>query len=449
MQTFNLSRILLTLALCCAIITPAAAQQEKQEKEEQELPTEPRNGEQLLDKVVVIVNEDVILLSELQHTLETVKKRIHSQNIKMPPEKELINHVLEHMIVEKLQLAQAERNGLVIDDLTLNATLKAIASEQKLSLEQYRQKMEKDGLAWQEYREDLRKQLVLDRYSGAVVNNSVVVSEQEIDDYLAGMQGHNDDIQYRVSHIQISIPEAARPEEIQASEKKAEQVYQRLLKGEDFAQLAITNSDARDALEGGDLGWNRLSELPSIFTKPLATLKPGEFSRPMRSPRGFHILMLHETKGVKRHVIKQVHARHILMKPNALASDDQTHDKIADLRNQIQQGADFSKLAMQFSEDPGSKDKGGDLGWNETSIYAPQFETVVNSLPLNKISEPFKTDYGWHIVQVLGWRDYDDTVEYQREQAHRAIYRRKAAIEEEMWLRRLRSEAYVDYRMQI
>jgi len=277
----------------------------------------------------------------------------------------------------------------------------------------------------------------------------VVVSEQEIDDFLAGMQGRNDDIQYLVSHIQISIPEAAHPEEIQASEKKAEEVYQRLLKGEDFAQLAITNSDARDALEGGDLGWNRLSELPSVFTKPLATLKPGEFSRPVRSPRGFHILKLHETKGVKRHVIKQAHVRHILMKPNARASDDQVHDKIGDLRSQIQQGTDFAKLAMQFSEDPGSKDKGGDLGWNEPSIFARQFENVVNTLPLNKTSEPFKTDYGWHIIQVLGWRDYDNTVEYQREQAHRAIYRRKAAIEEEMWLRRLRSEAYIDYRMHI
>jgi peptidyl-prolyl cis-trans isomerase SurA len=290
---------------------------------------------------------------------------------------------------------------------------------------------------------------VLDRYVNAVVNNNVVVSEQEIDDYLASMQGLNDNTEYLVSHIQISFPEAARPEDIQAAEKKADEIYQKLRNGGDFTQLAIANSDAHDALDGGDLGWNKLSELPSVFTKPLTALKPGEYSRPVRSPRGFHILKLHETKGVKRHVTKQVLARHILMKPNALADDNQVHDKIAELRKQIQQGGDFAKLAMQYSEDPGSKDKGGDLGWNEPSMYAEQFEKVVSTLPLNRISEPFKTDFGWHIVQVQGWRDYDDTSEFQREQARRIIYRRKAAIEEEMWLRRLRSEAYIDYRMKI
>jgi peptidyl-prolyl cis-trans isomerase SurA len=441
MQIFNFRRSLLTLATLCAITaatatTPAQAQDRQDE-------------EQLLDQIVVIVNEDVILLSELRQTLDIVKKRIRSQNIQPPSEKELIEQVLEHMIVEKLQLAHARRSGMVIDDLTLNAALRNIAAEQKLSLEQLRQRLENEGIDYLEYREDLRKQIILERYSSAVVNSAVVVSEQEIDDFLANMQGRNDSIQYQVSHIQIAIPEAARPEDIQAAEKRAEDLYRKLQAGENFAQLAVAHSDARDALQGGDLGWNRLSELPGAFTKPLTTLKPGEYTRPVRSPRGFHILKLHDTKGVKRHVIQQVRARHILMKPNALTSDDQVRGKIADLRKQIEGGADFAKLAAQYSEDPGSKDKGGDLGWNEPKVFTPQFAKVVSSLPAGRISEPFKSEYGWHIVQVQEWRDYDNTSEYQREQAYRAIFRRKAAIEEEMWMRRLRNEAYIDHRMQI
>jgi peptidyl-prolyl cis-trans isomerase SurA len=438
MQIFNPTRILAPLALCCAIAAaPAHAQKAR---------TQDPN-EQLLDQIVVIVNEDVILLSELNRTLDQAKKNIRSQNIRLPAEKILIKQVLDHMILEKLQLAHADRSGLVIDDLTLNATLKSIADKEGLSLEQYKSKLERQGINYVEYREDLRKEIILGRFSNAVVNNAVVVSEQEIDDYLANTQGHNDNIQYLASHIQVSIPESARPEDIQTAEKEAEELYKKLQAGEDFAQLAVSNSDARDALKGGDLGWNKLSELPSVYTKPLATLKPGQYSRPIRSPRGFHIVMLHDTKGVKRHVIKQVHARHILMKPNTLTSDEQVRAKMSDLRAQLAKGGDFAKLAAEFSEDPANKDKGGDLGWAQPKEYTPQFAQVISSLPQNKVSEPFKTEFGWHIVEVLGRRDYDNTGEYQREQAYRTIFARKGAIEEEMWLRRLRSEAYVDYRM--
>ncbi|HEY3488206.1 MAG TPA: peptidylprolyl isomerase [Gammaproteobacteria bacterium] len=406
-------------------------------------------AEKLLDQIVVVVNNDAILLSELERTMDTIKKRIRSQKINPPPEKELRKQVLDHMILEKLQLDQAERNGIVIDDLTLNATLKNIIAAENLSLEQFKKKLEATGIDYVEYREDLRRQIIIDRLNNAVVNSFVVTSEQEIDDYLANAQGQNENIEYLVSHIQVSIPESARPEDIQTAEKEAEDIFKKLQAGGDFAQLAVSYSDARDALDGGDLGWNRLSELPSAFTKTIGTLKPGEYSRPLRSARGFHILLLHDTKGVKRHVIEQVHARHILMKANTLTSDEQVHAKISELRKQLLQGADFAKLAAEFSEDPGSKDKAGDLGWAEPRSFVGQFMQVITTLPVNKLSEPFKTEYGWHIVQVLGRRNYDNTREYQREQARHAIFRRKAAIEQEMWLRRLRSEAYIDYRIDI
>jgi peptidyl-prolyl cis-trans isomerase SurA len=438
MQIFNAKKILPLLALCCVIASaPLQAQKDR----------EQNPNEQLLDQIVVIVNDDVVLLSELNRTLDQVKKSIRSQNIQLPPEKILIKQVLDHMIVEKLQLAHAERSGMVIDDLALNAQVKKMAQKENLSLEQYKNKLEREGVNYVEFREDLRKEIILARFANAVVDNAVVVSDQEIDDYLANMQGQNDNIQYLASHIQVSIPESARPEDIQIAEKEANELYEKLRGGADFAQLAVSHSDARDALKGGDLGWNKLSDLPSVFTKPLSTLKPGEFSRPIRSPRGFHILKLHDTKGVKRHVIKQVHARHILMKPNTLTTDDEVREKLSDLRRQLAKGAKFDKLAAEFSEDPGSKDKGGDLGWAETDAYVPQFAGVLDSLPLNKLSEPFKTEYGWHIAEVLGRRDYDNTGEYQREQAYRIIHARKGAIEEEMWMRRLRSEAYIDYRM--
>jgi peptidyl-prolyl cis-trans isomerase SurA len=438
MQIFNATRILPTLALCCAVASaPLHAQKDK----------ERNSNEQLLDQIVVIVNEDVVLLSELNRTLDQAKKSIRAQNIQLPPEKILIKQVLDHMILQKLQLAHAKRSGVVIDDLALNAAMKNIAEREGLSLEQYKRKLEKEGADYVEFREDLRNEIMLSRFANAVIDNAVVVSEQEIDDYLANTQGHNDNIQYLVSHIQVSIPESARPEDIQTAEKEAEELHQKLQGGADFAQLAVSDSDARDALKGGDLGWNKLSDLPGVFTKPLATLKPGQYSRPIRSPRGFHILMLHDTKGVKRHVIKQVHARHILMKPNTLTSDEQVRDKMSDLRKQLAKGADFAKLAAEYSEDPSNKDKGGDLGWAEPHGFVRQFADVITSMPLNKISEPFKTEFGWHIVEVLGRRDYDNTAEYQREQAYRIIHARKGAIEEEMWLRRLRGEAYVDYRM--
>ncbi len=438
MQIFNANRILPALALCCAIASPPLHAQKDKER---------NPNEQLLDQIVVIVNDDVVLLSELNRTLDQAKRSIRAQNIELPPEKVLIKQVLDHMILEKLQLAHAERSGMVIDDLALNAQVKKMAQKENLSLEQYKNKLERQGIDYVEFREDLRKEIILARFANAVIDNAVVVSDQEIDDYLANVQGLNDNTQYLASHIQVSIPESARPEDIQIAEKEAEELYQKLRGGADFAQLAVSHSDARDALKGGDLGWNKLSELPSVFTKPLATLKPGEYTRPIRSPRGFHILKLYDTKGVKRHVIKQVHARHILMKPNTLINDQQVREKLSDLRRQLANGADFKKLAAEFSEDPTNKDKGGDLGWNESDVFVQQFSDVLDSLPLNKLSEPFKTEYGWHIAEVLGRRDYDNTSEYQREQAYRIIHARKGAIEEEMWLRRLRSEAYIDYRM--
>lgn len=402
--------------------------------------------EQYLDGIAAVVNEGVVLESELNDEYNNIVQYIRANKIEMPPVNVLKKQVLDRLIVEHLQLQEAEKYGLEVDDTTLNEALRQIADRNNLSLEEFRKTLLKEGKDYLEYRENVRKEITLNQLTQSVINSRVVVSEAEVDDYLANSQDANDS-EYLISQIQISIPEAATSDVIKNAEEKANAIFEKLRGGADFAQLAIAESDGRNALEGGDLGWNRLNALPARFTKEILEMKVGDYSRPIRSPRGFHILLLRDTKGIQRHVIKQVNARHILIKPNTLLTDEQARKKLAGIRQQILDGADFAKLAEENSDDPGSAAKGGELDWAEPRAYVAQFQHVVETLPLHKISEPFKTQHGWHIVEVLGRRDYDATIEYQRWQARQDIYKRKAAVEEELWVRRLRDEAYVEYRI--
>jgi peptidyl-prolyl cis-trans isomerase SurA len=402
--------------------------------------------EQHLDGIVAVVNEGVVLESELNEEYNNIVQYIRANKIEMPPANVLKKQVLDKLIVEHLQLQEAEKYGLQVDDTTLNEALRQIADRNNMSLDEFRKTLLKVGKDYLEYRENVRKEITLNQLTQSVINSRVVVSEAEVDDYLANSQSANDS-EYLISQIQISIPEAATSDVIKKSEERANAIFEKLRSGGDFAQLAIAESDGRNALEGGDLGWNRLNALPTRFAKQILEMKVGDFSRPIRSPRGFHILLLRDTKGIQRHVIKQVKARHILIKPNTLLTDEQARQKLAGIRRQILDGADFAKLAEENSDDPGSAAKGGELDWAEPWAYVAQFQHVVETLPLHKISEPFKTEHGWHIVEVLGRRDYDATVEYQRWQARQDIYKRKAAVEEELWVRRLRDEAYVEYRL--
>ncbi|HEX7025754.1 MAG TPA: peptidylprolyl isomerase [Gammaproteobacteria bacterium] len=404
------------------------------------------HAQQTLDRIVAVVNEGIVLESELQDEYTDLVQYLSANKIEMPPAEVLKKQLLDKLIIEHLQLQEADRYGLEVDDTTLNNALRQIAERNNLSLDEFRRELLKDGKDYLEYREQVRKEITLNQLTQSFVNSRVVVSEAEIDDYLANSQNASGS-EYLVSQIQISLPEAATSEVIQKAQEKANAIFEKLRGGADFAQLAVSESDGRNALEGGDLGWNRLSALPSRFSKEILELKVGEFSRPIRSPRGFHILLLRDTKGIERHLVKQVRARHILIAPNTLLSDEQVRLKLLDLRKQILDGADFAKLAEEHSEDPGSAAKGGELDWAEPRVYVPQFQRVVETLPLNKISEPFRTEHGWHIVEVLGRRDYDATIEYQRWQARQDIHKRKAAVEEELWIRRLRDEAYIEYRL--
>ncbi len=400
-----------------------------------------------LDGIAAVVDDGIVLQSELNEKLNDIKAQLRAENIELPPEELLQKQVLERLIIMHLQLQQAEQRGIKIDDISLNKTLRQMATKNGISLEQFRQELIKNGINYLQYREDLRKDIIIKRLTRSVVNRRVVISEQEIEDYLANAENINQNSEYLISHIEVSIPEAANPEKIQNAEKKINNVYAQLKEGADFAALAIAESDGRRALDGGDLGWRKLNQLPSLFAKEIRNLKTGKFSKPIRTPRGFHIILLRDTKGIKQYMVKQVHAQHILMTTNTLLDDEKVRAKLSEIRQQVIENTDFGELAKKHSEDISSATNGGDLGWTEPGAYVDEFRKIIETLPINRISEPFKTRYGWHIVKVLGRRDYDKTVEYRQEQARRNLFKRKAAIEEELWIRRLRDQAYVEYRL--
>lgn len=401
----------------------------------------------LVDKIVAVVNENVVLLSELENQTLFFKNQLTERNIPLPPDATLQKQVLERLIIEQLQLEEAESRGIQVDDVMLNAAVKQMAGQNQMTLEEFRQRLLSEGHDYIQFREELRKDIMINQVRQRAVSSRILISDQEVDDYLRNEKiAGEENIQFLVSHIMISIPEAANPEVIEKARKRAEKVYNDLQAGQDFARLAITESEGHDALDGGSLGWRQLNQLPSIFAKTVATLKKGDFSKSIRSPSGFHILKLEDKKGENRHITPQVHARHILIIPNAVVSEDDARKKLNDLRERILQGENFAELAKVHSEDPGSAVNNGNLGWSTPDVYVPQFRKIVETLPINKISEPFKSDYGWHIAEVLGRREHDDTDEYRRNLARRYIFERKAAEEEELWIRRLRDEAYIDYR---
>jgi peptidyl-prolyl cis-trans isomerase SurA len=295
----------------------------------------------------------------------------------------------------------------------------------------------------------MRKELTLTLLRQRDVIQRISVTPREIDQYLDKQKNAPEQSgEYNVSHILIAVQQTASPDQLEAADKKAEDVYKRAQSGEDFAKLAVAYSNSQTALDGGALGWRKGSELPTFLTDVIAKLKPGEVSKPLRTPTGYHIVRLNEVRGTNQQVIvEQVHARHILMKPNELQDDATVKQKLNAIRDRILKGEDFAGLAKTTSEDPGSANDGGDLGWFAPGQYVPELDDAVSKLKDNEISEPFRTQFGWHIVQVLGRREFDSTDELKRRHAAEAIRASHADEETELWMRRLRDEAYVEYKL--
>jgi peptidyl-prolyl cis-trans isomerase SurA len=402
-----------------------------------------------LNRVVAVVNDDVVTAQELEARTNLVLQQVTKGNTPAPPREVITRQVLERLILERIQLKLAAEAGLRVEDEAVNQVIANIAAENRLAPEQFRQVLARDGVDYTEFREDIRKEILISRLRARHVNNRVNVTPQEVDTYLASAAARTDlQKEFRLAHILIAVPEAPNPEQIQLARDKAARVLAQLRLGADFRQMAITHSDGQQALEGGDLGWRKGGQLPTLFADAALRMSEGEISDLIRSPSGFHIIQLLGVRGEEKRIIKQVHARHILIRPNEITSDAEARARLERLRQRILSGDDFAQIARVHSEDKGSGANGGDLGWAGPGQMVPEFEEMMYKTPIGQISEPFRSQFGWHIVQPLEMRDHDNTEEYRRARASEALRQRKLEEETESWLRQIRDEAYVEYRLE-
>jgi len=402
----------------------------------------------LLDRIAAVVNEGVVLNSQLDEQVAEITERLRQQQTELPPPNVLRKQVLERLVMEEIQLQRAERVGVQVSDDMLNSAVADVAKRNKINFADLPQALAAQGIDYRTFRDEIRKEMTIQLLQQRDVIARINVSPRELDQFMAKQQNAPDaNAEYNVSHILISVAVSASPEQIESRAARAREVYEKAKGGEDFAQLAIAYSDSSTNIEGGSLGWRRGSQLPSIAADQIAKLKPGEVSEPVRTPSGFHIFKLNEMRGgVQQTVQDQVHARHILLKTSELQDDQTAEQKLAAIRERIEKGEDFATIAAATSQDPGSAAEGGDLGWAGPGSFVPEFEKQVDALQVNEISQPFKTPYGWHIVQLLGRRQYDVTDDVRRNRAFAELRQSKAEEETELWLRRLRDEAFVDYR---
>lgn len=402
----------------------------------------------LLDRIAAVVNDGVVLKSELDSQLDSVTRRLEEQKVELPPPSVLRQQVLERLVLQEIQTQRAAKIGLTIPDEQLNGALQEIATRNKIPFDQLPSALAAQGIDYKQYREAMRKEMILSTLRQRDVIAHINVSPRELDQYLARKKNEATNDEFNVSHILLSLPAAATPQQIAEIEKKAQSITARARGGEDFGQLAIANSNSQTALDGGQLGWRKGSQMPQFILDLVTHMKPGEVSNPVRTPSGFHIVKLNERRGGEAQVIvNQIHVRHILMKPNELDDDETVRQKLMKIRDRILKGEDFAGIASTTSEDPGSAPDGGDLGWTGPGTFVPEFDKAIADLKPNEISMPFKTRYGWHIVQMLGTRTYDSTDDMRRQRAYAAIRESKADEETELWLRRLRDEAFVELKM--
>jgi peptidyl-prolyl cis-trans isomerase SurA len=407
----------------------------------------PAAAVQPLDRIVAVVNDDVVLASELEQEVKNVTVQLQQRDTPLPDDQVLTRQVLERLIMQRLQLAVAERSGIRVDDATLNAAVQRIAEQNRLSLSEFRAALEQEGLDYGEFREGLRKEILLARLHQRQAEQQVSLSPQEIDEYLAS-QGAGAAVEYLVGHILIALPEGASGEQVRRAREQAEDVRRKLAAGGDLAQLAAVHSDSATALEGGSLGWRSRGELPTLFADQVPRLEVGQTGEIVQGAGGFHIVQLLDRRSADRAVVTQTHVRHILIRPDAVVSDQDARLRLDSLRRRIQGGAPFAELARANSDDKASAAQGGDLGWAAPGTFVPSFEQAMAKLAPGEISEPFQTRYGWHIVQVLERRERDATDELRRAKAAEAIRQRKSEEALEAWLRRLRDEAYIDIRLE-
>ncbi|ATH80486.1 peptidylprolyl isomerase [Ectopseudomonas hydrolytica] len=401
-----------------------------------------------LDRVVAIVDNDVVMQSQLDARLREVQQTIDKRGGALPPEHVLSQQVLERLIIENIQLQIGERSGIRITDEELNQAMGTIAQRNGMSLEQFRQALARDGLSYADARDQVRREMIISRVRQRRVAERIQVTDQEVQNFLASDLGKMQlSEEFRLANILIPVSEGASSSEIQAADRQARELYQQLQQGADFAQLAISRSASETALEGGEMGWRKAGQLPPPFDSMISQLNPGEVTEPVRTPGGFIILKLIEKRGGDTQVRDEVHVRHILIKPSEIRSPEETRRLVERLYQRIVAGEDFAELAKSFSEDPGSALNGGDLNWIDPNALVPEFRQVMSETASGELSKPFQTQFGWHVLQVMGRRATDSSAQFREQQAANLLRNRKYDEELQAWLRQIRDEAYVETKL--
>ena len=412
----------------------------------------PRAQPLEVDRIIAVVNDEAITAYELRARLATVERQLRDQKVQLPPREVLEKQLLERMITDRVQLQYAKETGLRVSDLDLDAAMRRIAEGNKLPLQDFRAALEKDGIAWAKFREEIREEIVLSRLREREVQSRVVVTDGEIDNYLANLVagGGSANIEVRTAHIILRVPEQATPDQLMRIGARARAALDQIRRGDDFAKVAASYSDAPDGLSGGLMGARPLDRLPALYADAVKKLKPGEVSDILRSPAGFHIVkLIDQAGGAAKPVaaLKQTRARHILIKVNELVSEAEAKRKLVALKERLDNGADFAELARLHSNDL-SAAKGGDLGWLYQGDTVPDFEAAMDALKINQISQPVQSPFGFHLIQVLERRTENVTDERQRLAARQVLRERKADEAYQDWVRQIRDRVYVEFRVE-
>ncbi|RUO47427.1 peptidylprolyl isomerase SurA [Pseudidiomarina donghaiensis] len=403
-------------------------------------------GQQVLDRVAVIVNEGVVLESEVDQLLRQVKANAARSGAELPADKVLRIQAMDRLILTELQKQMAERMGISISDAQLEQTLIRIANEQNMTVDELRASINASGNNWSSYRESIRNEIITGEVQRAAVRRRVYIAPQEVTNLVEAMnQATEQEVEYRLGHILMGFRDNATADEVQETRERAEQLLAKLRDGADFEKAAITSSSGSRALDGGDLGWMNINSMPTLFADAVRGKSQGELIGPLRSGVGFHILKVSEIRGIEQVEISEVKARHILMAPSVILSERRAKEKLEEIRARIIAGEiDFADAAREHSADTGSAANGGELGWAEPSIYAPEFRSTIEQAEIGEISQPFKTQFGWHIAQVLDRRVQDATKRSQENRAYQLLFNRKYQEELENWQQEIRDEAYIE-----
>jgi peptidyl-prolyl cis-trans isomerase SurA len=410
--------------------------------------SEDSDGIQKIDRIIALVDQTVITEKELNDRINSLMGELKKQQIEIPPMEVLQKQMLERMIVEKLQIAFAQQSGLKVDDAQLDRTIERIAEQNKLDVPEFKKALAKEGISFRKFREDLRNEILISRLKEREIESKLNVTDAEIDNYLSLQNKEEKTDEFNISHIMIRTPEDASPSKLAELRQKADKVLQELQSGKDFAQVSASYSDAPNAIEGGALGWKSITQMPSLFADAVRNLKAGDITVVLRSANGFHILKVNERRGGSSPlVVTQYHTRHILIKVNEITSEKEARQRLDGIRVRAENGEDFGTLAKQFSEDS-SASKGGDLGWLNAKENLPELDKVMETLAVGEVSQPIKTQFGLHLLQVTEQRQQDMSQESSKMKARQEIRARKSDEAYQDWIRELRDRAFVEIRLE-